>query len=62
MTVEYVLLLTMFVIFGMGAIFKDGPYQAFLKGGPKLGARIEHHLTTGDKFSPDPGSQTTEWQ
>lgn len=52
----------MFVIFGMGAIFKDGPYQAFLKGGPKLGARVERHLTTGDKFSPDPGAQTTEWQ
>ena len=61
MTVEYVLLLAMFVVFGMGAIFKDGPYSAFQKGGPKLGARVESHLITGDGFSNTTGI-STEWR
>jgi len=62
MTVEYVLLLTMFVVFGMGPIFKDGPLSAYQKGAPKLAARVEKHLITGDRFSTDSASTTTEWQ
>lgn len=62
MTVEYVLLLTMFVLFGMGAIYKDGPYSAFQRGGPKLAARIEKQLMTGDRFSTDSTRATVEWR
>lgn len=60
MTLEYVLLLAMFVVFGLGAVFKDGPYSAFQKGGPKLGARVEYHLITGDGFSNN-SSVSTDW-
>lgn len=61
MTVEYVLLLVMFLVFGLGAIFKDGPYSAFQKGGPKLGARVEMHLITGDGFGQN-NSTSTRWE
>jgi len=54
MTVEYMLLVILFVLFLAGSI-KNGPYNAFQGGGPKLGARIEKHLITGDGFPQSPG-------
>jgi len=51
MSVEYVLLMALFVLLLMGSIIK-GPYGAFTNTGPKLGARIERHLITGDGFKP----------
>jgi hypothetical protein len=59
MTLEYVLLMSLFVLMLMGAVIK-GPQNAFEDAGPKLGARVEKHLNTGAGF------QTTgrgiEWE
>lgn len=53
MVVEYVLLLTAFVVLLMKFVF-FAPYQAFKEGGPRLGARVEKHLTTGKGFQDMP--------
>jgi|GEM_PF-3109567 len=55
MTVEYVLLVSLFVLFLGSALWK-GPYGAFQGAGPKLGARVEKHLMTGDGFGRTPSS------
>lgn len=49
MTVEYVLLLSLFVFLLMGALTST-PERSFNNAGPKLGARVEKHLTTGEEF------------
>ncbi|MBX3041943.1 MAG: hypothetical protein KF789_14650 [Bdellovibrionaceae bacterium] len=50
MTIEYVLLF--FVVFVIGLkSFMSAPTEAFMKSGPKLGARVEKHLVTGHGFS-----------
>jgi hypothetical protein len=49
MTVEYVLVLSLFVLLVMGTLIK-GPNHAFENAGPKLGARVEKHLITGNGF------------
>jgi hypothetical protein len=59
MTVEYILLMTLFVLFLAGSII-HGPFDAFDNGGPKLGARIEHHLMTGDGFKSK-GGAAQQW-
>lgn len=61
MTVEYILLLTIFVLFAMKVTFL-GPYNAFRNAAPKLGARVEKHLITGERFSPDGERAATEWK
>lgn len=60
MIIEYILLLTMFVVFVGSVIFK-GPNDAFKNAGPKLAARIEKQLITGDKFSRDTSTPSTKW-
>jgi hypothetical protein len=50
----------MFVMFVGSVIFK-GPNDAFKNAGPKLGARVEKHLITGDKFSRDKSVPSTKW-
>ena len=49
MTVEYVLLLALVTIFMVGTLVK-GPLNSFENAGPKLGARVEKHLVTGEEF------------
>jgi hypothetical protein len=49
MTVEYVLLLALFAFFILNALV-GGPQKTFKEAAPRLGARIENHLTTGDAF------------
>ncbi len=61
MTVEYILLLAMFVFFVMGAMVSS-PQRSFDNAGPKLGARVEKHLTTGDGFGSKKGSGTAPLQ
>lgn len=61
MTVEYILLLTIFVLFAMKVTFL-GPYDAFRNAAPKLGARVEKHLVTGERFSKDGETAATQWQ
>ncbi|MEZ0393090.1 MAG: hypothetical protein ACAH59_12790 [Pseudobdellovibrionaceae bacterium] len=63
MTVEYILLLSLFVFFVMGAL-SSTPQRSFDNAGPKLGARVEKHLTTGEEFMTKKGSGTspTPWE
>lgn len=61
MTVEYILLLTIFVLFAMKVTFL-GPYNAFRDAAPKLGARVEKHLVTGERFSADGEAAATKWK
>lgn len=49
MTIEYILL--MICIFGIGLkFFASAPLDAFKEAGPRLGARVERHLATGNGF------------
>jgi hypothetical protein len=50
MTVEYILLVALFVLFIYGSLL-HGPFNAFDGGAPNLGARVEHSLMTGDGFN-----------
>lgn len=63
MTVEYVLLISLFVFLVMGALTST-PQRSFDNAGPKLGARVEKHLTTGEGFGPRNGSKVTplDWE
>jgi hypothetical protein len=54
MTVEYVLLLALFVFLVMGALTST-PQLSFENAGPKLGARVEKQLMTGDGFGKSTG-------
>jgi len=42
----------------MGTIMK-APTRAFENAGPKLGARVERHLMTGDGFKGKDGNNNT---
>jgi hypothetical protein len=55
MTIEYVLILVAFAFFIMQALL--GPNLAFKEMGPKLGARVEKQLITGNGFSAQPGTR-----
>jgi hypothetical protein len=61
MILEYILLLTMVVLFVVSVVF-TGPNNAFKNAGPKLAARVEKQLITGDKFSTDGVKPSTEWK
>lgn len=61
MTVEYILLIALFVFFVMGALVSN-PQRSFENAGPLLGARVEKHLTTGDGFGSRKGSGTAPLQ
>lgn len=54
MSVEYILLLALFVFLLMGALIM-GPQNSFTKAGPRLGARVEKHLMTGYGFGKSSG-------
>lgn len=59
MTIEYVLLLI--VVFGFGLkAFVSAPAEAFKNAGPRLAARVEQQLSTGDGFKAN-GSHL-EWE
>ena len=49
MTIEYVLLLICVFAIGMKA-FVSAPKAAFKDGAPRLGARIEKQIATGEGF------------
>lgn len=52
MTVEYVLLLCAVFLIGL-KFFVEAPRDAFKNSGPRLGARIEKQLQTGQGFKQD---------
>jgi len=49
MTIEYVLLVALFAYFLMGALAST-PIKTYGDYGPRLGARVERQLMTGDGF------------
>ena len=60
MTVEYVLLLSLFAFIALGALVNN-PQKSFNSAGPKLGARVEKQLATGDGFGQGP-STPLKWE
>jgi hypothetical protein len=56
MTVEYVLLLALFVLIMMWS-FLNAPQKAFKFAGPQLGARIESQLQIGAGFKNEGGGR-----
>ncbi len=63
MTVEYILLLAMFVFVVLGSLI-SAPLKTFENAGPKLGARIEKHMMTGQGWGKSNGSSvaTQHWE
>jgi hypothetical protein len=61
MTVEYILLLALFSFILLGALV-SGPQKSFDQAAPRLGARVEGHLTTGDGFTVDGGAEQVKWK
>ncbi len=58
MTLEVTLLLGMFAFILGGAFFgESGPLRVFKDSGPRLGARIEKHVTTGRGFVVEGGAR-----
>lgn len=58
MTTELVLLLGLFAFITGGVFFgPKGPRAVFNKSGPRLAARIEHHLQTGRTFKTNRGAE-----
>jgi len=51
MTVELVLLLSLYAFLLLGAFLGEtGPIETFKKSGPRLGARVERNISVGDGF------------
>jgi hypothetical protein len=51
MTVELVLLLSVYAFIVLGIFLGDlGPIETFKKSAPRLAARIERNVSTGDGF------------
>jgi hypothetical protein len=62
MTVELVLLLGLYVFIVLGAFLGDlGPIQTFKKSAPRLAARIERNISTGDGFRNSKDGQGVNW-
>jgi hypothetical protein len=59
-TVEVILLLCIFV-FTLFGVLTQGPTNSFLKSGPRLGARVERQLITGDGFIAE-GTAKNQWK
>lgn len=52
MTIEYILLFGLFAFILMGAFTGDkGPMNVFRESAPRLGARVEQHLSVGHSFN-----------
>ena len=62
MTTELLVLLVIFVlVIGAAILGPNGPGQSFRNSGPRLGARLEYHITIGDQFTFDQGTRP-DWQ
>jgi hypothetical protein len=62
MTVELVLLLGLYVFLLLGAFFGEfGPVETFRKSAPRLGARIERNISTGDGFRTSRDNSPVNW-
>lgn len=56
MTIEYILLVIVVFMTSL-KFFLSAPREAFMKSGPRLGARVEKHLATGRPFALNHGVQ-----
>lgn len=56
MIIEYILLLAAFVMFFGKALWSE-PGKSFKDSGPRLGARIERSLVTGNGFKKGSGPE-----
>lgn len=62
MTTELILLLGLFVFILGGAFLGDnGPRKVFERSAPRLGARVEKHITFGHRFRFRDGN-AVEWK
>ena len=62
MTVELVLLLSIFATVTLGIFLGDvGPIQTFKKATPKLGARVERNISVGDGFRNSKDGKGVVW-
>jgi hypothetical protein len=59
MTVEYVLLISLFVYLLLGAMTST-PMKTFDDYGPRLGARVEKQIITGDGFAKQ--NKSLQWR
>ena len=59
MTVEYILLMALFVFVVMGSLI-SAPLKTFEKAGPLLGARVEKHLVTGQGWGASNGGSVSQ--
>lgn len=62
MTVELVLLLGIYGFLVLGAFLGDlGPIETFKKSAPRLGARVERNISTGDGFRESQDGSGVNW-
>lgn len=62
MTVEVVLLLGIYGFLVLGAFLGDlGPIETFKKSAPRLAARIERNISTGDGFRQSRDGSGVNW-
>ncbi len=62
MTTELVLLLGLYIFLIMGAFLGDlGPIETFKKSAPRLAARVERNISTGDGFRTSRDGQGVNW-
>ena len=62
MTVELVLLVGIYGFLIIGAFLGDlGPIETFKKSAPRLAARVERNISTGDGFRKSKDGQGVNW-
>lgn len=62
MTVELVLLLGIYAFLVLGAFLGDlGPIETFKKSAPRLAARVERNISTGDGFRNSKDGLGVNW-
>ena len=62
MTVELVLLMSLYAFIVMGVFLGDfGPIETFKKSAPRLGAKIERNLSTGWGFRKATDKDKVNW-
>jgi hypothetical protein len=62
MTVELVLLLSLYAFLVLGVFLGDlGPIETFKKSGPRLAARVERSISVGDGFRQSKDGKAINW-
>lgn len=63
MTIEYVLLLSIWAYILLGVFFGDlGPIETFHRSTPRLAAHIEKNLAVGTEFRDARDGKSLSWQ